>query len=137
MALVERALVGAGIPAERVRVERFTLATPAERPAVDASAAPGRVEQPEFIDVELRGERHHVKYVPGKTLLQVARDAGLDAPYSCEEGFCGCCASDLLEGRVTMTADDALTAEEKKRGMILACQSRPVTARCAFRFVDG
>jgi 3-ketosteroid 9alpha-monooxygenase subunit B len=68
-------------------------------------------------------------------LLQAARDAGLDAPYSCEEGFCGCCASDLLEGRVAMAADDALSAEEKRRGMILACQSRPLTKRCAFRFV--
>lgn len=132
MALVERALVAAGVPSEHVRVERFTLATPAASPA--AVAIEG---QPEFIDVELRGERHRVPYTPGKTLLQIARDAGLDAPYSCEEGFCGCCASDLLEGRVTMAADDALSTEEKRRGMILACQSRPVTARCAFRFVDS
>jgi 3-ketosteroid 9alpha-monooxygenase subunit B len=136
MALVERALVGAGIPAEHVRVERFTIATPAATsPAPPAQ--PSGAEQPEFIDVELRGEKRRIPYVAGKTLLQVARDAGMDAPYSCEEGFCGCCASDLLEGKVTMTADDALTAEEKRRGMILACQSRPVTARCTFRFVDA
>jgi len=135
MTLVERALGSAGIAPENVRVERFTIAPsgarpPAEEPAGTESA------RPEFVDVELRGERHRVPYVAGKTLLQVARDAGLDAPYSCEEGFCGCCASDLLEGRVTMAADDALTAQEKRRGMILACQSRPVTARCSFRFVD-
>jgi hypothetical protein len=41
----------------------------------------------------------------------------------------------LLEGRVAMAADDALSAEEKRRGMILACQSRPLTKRCTFRFV--
>jgi 3-ketosteroid 9alpha-monooxygenase subunit B len=132
MALVERALGAAGVAPEHVRVERFTLATPGAVPAALATDA-----QPEFIDVELRGERHRVPYTAGKTLLQVARDAGLDAPYSCEEGFCGCCASDLLEGRVTMAADDALSTEEKRRGMILACQSRPVTPRCAFRFVDS
>jgi 3-ketosteroid 9alpha-monooxygenase subunit B len=132
MVLVERALLGAGAAPEHVRVERFTRATLASAPPTVVAEG-----QPDFIDVELRGERHRVPYTPGKTLLEVARDAGLDAPYSCEEGFCGCCASDLLEGRVTMAADDALSAEEKRRGMILACQSRPVTPRCAFRFVDG
>ena len=53
---------------------------------------------------------------PGKTLLQTARDAGLDAPYSCEEGFCGCCASHLLEGRVVMAADDALSERGEEEG---------------------
>jgi 3-ketosteroid 9alpha-monooxygenase subunit B len=86
--------------------------------------------------VHLRGQKHLVPYTPGKTLLQTARDAGIDAPYSCEEGFCGCCASHLLEGKVVMAADDALSSEEKKKGMILACQSKPTTTRCAFRFVD-
>jgi 3-ketosteroid 9alpha-monooxygenase subunit B len=134
MSLVERSLAAAGVPEERVRVERFVF-TPHSHDA--APPAPDGAETPEFVDVTLRGERHHVPYVAGKTLLQTARDAGLDAPYSCEEGFCGCCASDLLEGRVVMAADDALSNEEKKRGMILACQSRPVTRRCAFRFADG
>ena len=134
MALVERALSAAGIPAEHVRVERFVF-TPHSHDA--APPAPEGAETPEFVEVTLRGEHHRVPYVPGKTLLQTARDAGIDAPYSCEEGFCGCCASHLLEGRVVMAADDALSSEEKKKGMILACQSRPVTRRCAFRFADG
>lgn len=137
MTLVERALVDSGIPPERVRVERFTIATPAATSPTSPMPAAAATEQPEFIDVELRGDKRRVPYVAGKTLLQVARDAGMDAPYSCEEGFCGCCASNLLEGKVVMTADDALTTEEKRRGMILACQSRPITARCSFRFVDS
>ena len=36
-----------------------------------------------------------------------------------------------------MAADDALSSEEKKKGMILACQSTPTTGRCAFRFLDS
>jgi 3-ketosteroid 9alpha-monooxygenase subunit B len=138
MALVERALSNAGWPGDRIKIERFTLAQRADGAAAAAppAAAAGGSEVPDTIEVHLRGEKHVVPYAPGKTLLQTARDAGLDAPYSCEEGFCGCCASDLLEGKVVMAADDALSVEEKKRGMILACQSRPVTKRCAFRFVD-
>jgi len=133
MGLVERALVESGVESERIRTERFALGTtgsPASPSPVDAAV-------PDYVDVELRGARHRVAYRTGQTLLQTARDAGLDAPYSCEEGFCGCCAADLLEGKVSMAADDALSEAEKRRGMILACQSRPVTARCSFRFVDG
>jgi 3-ketosteroid 9alpha-monooxygenase subunit B len=133
MGLVERALVESGVETERIRTERFALgatASPASPSQVNGAA-------PEYVDVELRGSRHRVAYRSGQTLLQAARDAGLDAPYSCEEGFCGCCAADLLEGKVSMAADDALSEAEKRRGMILPCQSRPVTARCTFRFVDS
>jgi 3-ketosteroid 9alpha-monooxygenase subunit B len=140
MALVERAAVAAGASPDRLRIERFTLAAPvpSDQTAPAAPASPPLTDgTPEYIDVELRGERHRVPYKKGKTLLQTARDAGLDAPYSCEEGFCGCCASDLLEGRVVMATSDALTEAEKKRGMVLACQSRPLTSRCSFRFVDS
>jgi len=155
MAVVEDALSVAGVPEDRVRVERFVFKPASLRePGSDnplassrgmftphangpAPPAPDGAEIPDFVDVVLQGQQHRVPYVAGKTLLQTARDAGLDAPYSCEEGFCGCCASNLLEGRVVMAADDALSSEEKRRGMILACQSRPVTRLCVFRFADG
>jgi 3-ketosteroid 9alpha-monooxygenase subunit B len=141
MALVERAAIGAGASPDLVRIERFTLSTPGGAPAqtaaAPAAAAPLTEGTPDHIDVELRGERHKVPYKKGQTLLQAARDAGLDAPYSCEEGYCGCCASDLLEGRVVMATCDALTEAEQKKGMVLACQSRPLTTRCSFRFIDN
>jgi 3-ketosteroid 9alpha-monooxygenase subunit B len=133
MALVERVLVVSGARAEQIRTERFTFGTSGSEASL--TSLEGAV--PEYVDVELRGVRHRVPYRSGQTLLQAARDAGLDAPYSCEEGFCGCCAGDLLEGKVSMAADDALSEAERRRGMILACQSRPVTERCAFRFVDS
>ena len=127
------ALGAAGVPEERVRVERFVFT-----PHVNDPAPPARRMGPRprsSSRCSLAAKEHRLRYVPGKTLLQTARDDGLDAPYSCEEGFCGCCASNLLEGRVVMAADDALSAAEKKQGMILACQSRPVTRRCKFQFV--
>jgi 3-ketosteroid 9alpha-monooxygenase subunit B len=133
MALAERAAIAAGLAAERIRIERFTVDRAETRTPMGAVHG---AEAPDEVDVELRGERRRIPYVAGKTLLQVARDGGFDAPYSCEEGFCGSCAAHLTEGRVVMDADDALTPDEKRRGMILACQSRPLTRRCAFRFAD-
>jgi 3-ketosteroid 9alpha-monooxygenase subunit B len=137
MTLVEQALSRAGVPEDRIRIERFV--SPPPQATAQSAAAEGSEtgDTPAFVDITLAGTSHRIAYVPGKTLLQTARDAGLDAPFSCEEGFCGCCASYLLEGRVVMAADDALSLGEKRRGMILACQSRPVTSRCAFRFVEG
>ncbi len=135
MDLVERSARASGLSGDRIRTERFTFAAPAGGARPRATVE--ETDVPEQVEVELRGERRRIPYLGGQTLLQAARDAGLDAPYSCEEGFCGCCAAHLLEGRVVMDADDALGDDEKRRGMILACQARPVTARCAFRFVDG
>jgi 3-ketosteroid 9alpha-monooxygenase subunit B len=135
MSLVEKVATSSGLPADRIKIERFSVTAPAG-PAAPAGPVEG-AGAPESVEIELRGERRRVACRPGQTLLQAAREAGLDAPYSCEEGFCGCCAAQLLSGRVVMDADDALSSEEKRRGVVLACQARPVTAGCSFRFVDG
>lgn len=138
MALVERAVIAAGASPDRIRIEQFTLSAPSPAAqSATSTAAPSAPGTAEFIDIELRGEHHRVPYSKGRTLLQTARDAGLDAPYSCEEGFCGSCASYLLEGRVEMATCDALTEAEQKKGMIVACQSRPLSTRCSFRFIDS
>jgi 3-ketosteroid 9alpha-monooxygenase subunit B len=134
MATIEGALLAAGVDESKIHIERFTTSGAAvAEPAPPVAAS----DTPEHLDVEVQGKKHRIPYVAGKTLLQAARDAGLDAPYSCEEGFCGTCASQLLAGKVTMSADDALSAEEKRKGMILACQARPTTRECAFRFIES
>ncbi len=135
MDTVERGLLASGVPAERVHIERF-LSLPAPG-APHPSVSPGDTEQvPETVLIKLGGVSSEVRYRPGQSLLRAALDASLDAPYSCEEGFCGSCVARLLEGEVRMDADDALSAEEKRRGLILACQSRPLTRRCSIEFLD-
>ena len=85
----------------------------------------------------LEGKRHLVPYAAGKSILRAALDAGLAAPFSCEEGFCGCCVAQLREGAVDMDADDALTPGEKARGLVLTCQAKPRTPECAVEYLDG
>ncbi len=142
MDAVERGLGDARVPGERIHIERF-VSPPAPRPVAEPPAAPAVAltggagdDVPEAIDVVFRGERHAVPYAAGKTLLRAAIDGGVDAPYSCEEGFCGCCVARLVEGRVEMAADDALSTDEKKRGLILTCQSTPKTRRCVIEYLD-
>lgn len=135
MDLVEAALLGAGAPADHVHVERFLSAPDPVAHPKDASPPPGG-DVPSTIGVEHEGAQRDVPYQSGQTLLEAAIAGGVDAPYSCKEGFCGCCAALLLEGTVRMDADDALTPEAKKRGLILACQARPTSASCKLRFVE-
>ena len=134
MDTVEKALLGAGVPGERVHIERFVSPPDPKPEAAGAPAAVAAAGAPAMVRIELNGEQHQLPYA-GKTLLRTALDAGLDAPYSCEEGFCGCCMAHLVEGEVKMDADDALSKEEKKRGMILACQARPTSGKCSIKFV--
>jgi 3-ketosteroid 9alpha-monooxygenase subunit B len=133
MDAVERGLMDAGIPSERVHIERFVSPSDA-KPAALAATPAGDV--PDVLDVVLKGKRHAVPYTPGKSILRASIDAGLDAPFSCEEGFCGCCVARLVEGKVDMAADDALSGEEKKRGLILTCQSQPRSKRCVLEYLD-
>jgi len=136
MDTVEAGLKAAGVDMDWVHTERFVSpADPRPEGSVEQSL-PSGVEVPLAVQMVVGDESFDVPYIAGKTLLQCAIEAGVDAPYSCEEGFCGCCTAKLLEGEVHMAEDEALTPDEKKRGYILACQSRPTTKRCKIKFLD-
>jgi len=61
---------------------------------------------------------------PGTSVLRTLLDAGLDVPYSCEEGICGSCETGVLSGTPDHR-DSLLSAEEKAAGQtMLLCVSR-------------
>jgi NAD(P)H-flavin reductase/ferredoxin len=63
-----------------------------------------------------------------QTILNAALDAGVPFPHVCAVGECGSCKCDLLEGEVASDecSPDALDDDERARGLILACRSRPL-----------
>jgi ring-1,2-phenylacetyl-CoA epoxidase subunit PaaE len=63
----------------------------------------------------------------GKSILDAAIDAGMDAPYSCKGGVCTSCMAKVLEGTVKMDANYALTDKEVNNGFILCCQAHPTS----------
>jgi 3-ketosteroid 9alpha-monooxygenase subunit B len=133
MDTVERALLAAGEDMARIHVERFV--SPPDPDAQEAAPAPAGAVAEQLL-VELDGQLSEVPAQPGETLLQSMRNAGLDAPYSCEEGFCGACMCKVEEGEVVLSRNDILSPAELAEGWTLACQGRPGSARLKLKFPE-
>jgi ferredoxin len=88
---------------------------------------PENRSQTESIVIRHDRRKHTVRYEPGDTLLQAARRAGLNPPFSCERGNCATCMARIEEGQVEMRANDALTPEEVEAGWVLTCQAIPLS----------
>lgn len=84
-------------------------------------------DHPATVVVHLDGTTHTVTWPRGEKLLDVLLDQGIEAPYSCREGHCGACATTRLGGEVEMEVNDVLEPDDLADGLILACQSRPLS----------
>ena len=119
MTLVETTLLAAGMPRERVRIERFEAsgndAVPME-PAAEGDVVPAE------ITIHIEGKSHKVPYQKGQTILVAARAAGLNPLSSCEEGFCASCAAKCIKGKIMLAKNDIYTADDLANGWILTCQ---------------
>lgn len=118
-----------------LHIERFVSAVDPDH-AVAAPAGPAVGDVPETIFVHLDGARHEVPYREGETLLQAGVRAGLDMPFSCQDGYCSCCLAKLKRGEVFMPTHDALSQSEIDDGWILCCQARPTTPECEVEYED-
>jgi 3-ketosteroid 9alpha-monooxygenase subunit B len=83
----------------------------------------------EELVIRLEKRETVVVYQRGDTVLETARRAGLNPPFSCEQGNCATCMAHLDEGTVTMRANNVLSAEDLDEGFVLTCQSVPMTPR--------
>jgi ring-1,2-phenylacetyl-CoA epoxidase subunit PaaE len=63
----------------------------------------------------------------GKAILDAALDAGVDVPFACKGAVCATCRGKVIEGKVHMDKNFALTEAEVAEGFILTCQSHPIT----------
>jgi len=81
----------------------------------------------EEVVIELERRKTAAAYRAGDTLLQTARSAGLQAPYSCETGSCGTCMARITDGSARMVNNDALEDDEVADGYVLTCQALPTS----------
>ncbi len=57
------------------------------------------------------------------SLLEAAEEAGIAIPFECRSGICGQCKTRLVHGKVRMDSQDALTNQDRAKGLVLACQA--------------
>jgi ferredoxin-NADP reductase/DMSO/TMAO reductase YedYZ heme-binding membrane subunit len=133
MASLRALLAEMGVPATSVHVEAFI--SPPRAPERESGAAEQRraeaMESPArdagaMVSVRFAKSGVSADLTEGKTLLEAAEEVGVELPFDCRSGICGQCKTQLLEGRVVMQVQDALTAGDRKRNLILACQARAV-----------
>jgi len=70
------------------------------------------------------------------TILELALENGIDAPYSCQGGICSTCLARIVKGSVTMDDNQILTDDEVEEGLILTCQSRITSNQIEISYDD-
>lgn len=130
----EAALLTAGVPADRIHIERFGVPQQAAVGAVMHHAQAGDAEQARVAIVRdgLRREFGFQRQQP--SILDAASAAGLEVPFSCTSGVCGTCRARLVEGSVRMERNFALDKAEVDAGFVLTCQAHPTSERVVLSF---
>ncbi len=93
------------LPPGRAFLERFRADAPPARAA-------------EGFTVELARDGRSFAIRPGESILDVLLDAGLDLPFSCQEGICGQCVTRVLAG-APEHRDSFLSPAEKASGTLM------------------
>ena len=109
--------------AQELHVERFTGTG---TPSAAALEDPGTDQ--DFV-VELAASGLEVTVSPGQSILNAVLDVVPDAPWSCEEGFCGSCETTVLEG-IPLHHDTILSpSEQAANDRMMICVGRSTTPR--------
>ena len=78
------------------------------------------------MQITLLGHDRPVPVEGGDTILASLLRAGVPFPFSCQAGNCGTCKCELVSGDVLELeySEHALSAEERAKGVILACRTQ-------------
>ncbi len=113
-----------GVPADKVKTETFG----AVKPPV---GAPGAFAKPTSAAtgplVTFSKNNKSAKIHADQTILELSEELAIGIEFSCRVGTCGVCKVHMTAGEVDMAVQDALDDDDKKIGIILACQAKPKT----------
>lgn len=121
-------LLEKGINKEQILFELFTAST--ETVAVTSAAESGT------LSLTCDEVTHSLELASGKTLLDIALEAKLDVPYSCQGGVCCSCIAKITEGSAAMASNQVLTDEEVADGLVLTCQAVPSSSKVVVNYDD-
>ena len=129
---VKEALEESGMPKNKIHIEYFGTPPDAAQDATDKT-----LFVPAEVTIICDGDERVVFVEPHQTLLEAAEEANLDAPYACRGGSCCTCRAKLIEGKVVMEVNYALSEQEVEEGYILTCQAHCITPTVTFDYDQG
>jgi ferredoxin len=116
-----------GIPPDQVKTEAFGAVKPAPA-AAGTTAKPTAPATGPLVTFSKNNKsaKIHVDLQSGdsppkQTILELSEELGIGIEFSCRVGTCGVCKVKMTSGEV----QDALDADDKTNGIILACQAKP------------
>ncbi|WP_235399232.1 FAD-binding oxidoreductase [Sphingomonas sp. SRS2] len=136
MEAVKAALGQLQLPPDQIKTEEFAPPTggpvadtePTIPAAEDIPASPPVQSAPTFpsahATVAFSKSGKTGSITPDQSVLEAAEAIGVVIDYECRAGTCGRCKIPMRQGQVTMEVEDALAADEKAGGIILACQAK-------------
>jgi ring-1,2-phenylacetyl-CoA epoxidase subunit PaaE len=124
---VTSALHERGFDRSRIVVERFATDRPTGTRSRRAAVP---VEERCRVTILVDGTLRDFEVDKGhESILEAGLRSGVDLPYSCKSGICSSCRAQLVKGEVDMDVHFALEDYEVRSGVVLMCQSHPVTDR--------
>ena len=111
-----------GVAPDNLKTEQFGAVKP-------APAAPGTSAKPTIAatgsQVTFSKNNKSAKIHENQTILELSEELGIGIEFSCRVGTCGVCKVKMTSGEVDQEVQDALDDDDKKSGIILACQAKP------------
>lgn len=129
---IKQALENLNVAKEKVHIEYFSAV--ADAVAKAEGVVTGKAVNSEITVIQYGFETTMKLNTEGLSILDAAIEAGVDAPFSCKGAVCCTCRAKVMEGKVKMDANFALTDAEVEEGFILTCQAHPLTEKVIIDF---
>jgi ferredoxin-NADP reductase len=107
------------VPAENIYMEWF-----APEPSNQQVILP---QEPQEVMLHFYEQSNLLDVEAGQSILTAALEDKIPLPYSCKTGTCGKCTARLTGGKVKMISNYALRQSDIDAGLVLLCQSYPLT----------
>ena len=137
---VSRGLRGEGVDEAKIHYELFFASAEDARAVLAKHKARVRNYGGTAKQVAVRAGGRETVFdlsADGENILDAAMAQGMDLPFSCKGGVCATCKAKLLEGKVDLDLNHALSAEQLAAGFVLACQAHPLSERVVLDFDVG
>ncbi len=123
----EALLTGRGVDPRHIHHEIFHVDDGTEPRSARSSSTPARRPRPPSPSTSTGARRSSRCRAARRRSSTRPCGPGPTRPFSCTNGVCGTCRARLVSGEVRMDRNYALEPEEVAAGIVLACQSHPVT----------